>query len=822
MSHIETVMQASAFHPNTLGKGDQLLMLIKNLLADGSSSRPHQIDEGTPQKKQLQESSDGGQLEDLAVENEALRQAVSAANGKQRETARALRAAINDREAAQSEVAQLQQKLKEGHEAAIRERELGQQVASMQRHIEGLTASRETLHGLVANLKRAQDDLKATHSRITQSRITQARRAPSKRVAFVYSRAARWACLALDMVKCAEACAGLAVSEEAARQGAALAKRQAAAARELGARLEAALSEGRALGEERSQLATRCSRLTAELDAARAQLRDVTQLITLTCSRLTAELDAAHAQLRRRDAKANEEDALIAQLRERLAAAQALITAGAEAQTKSQEVIDAQAKALDRLRQGCETLRNQVRLMLKVAEATAEAQGSAHQVAALQQQLEAAEAAAQEQAAAAADALAAARSPKVTASASTQTPEAQGTGAAVCTPSSGGQHDVTPSQRCSTQDTPVLNAGQSIGLRAIAEGQLADASPEREDSPPAHAAARNGVAPAQCAAAAAAAADSADAAAALHISGPKPAPVAFSAAAEGAAERAQRKRSPSAPQQPVLTRPVSSLERACGSGGGGGGGGDGGGGGGGGSGGGGDGGGGGSGGSGGGGGSSSGSRNGGEGGGDGGGGGSGGGADSETGSAGTRKATIAASSDRGDNDIGSNGRGIGGGARSGGRSGDVDNAGKSGGGGDGNGHGGSSARGSGAEPEEDGARVKRRKLSLKPEGRRGGLGLGRDVAEGGAQAAAAREAKLSTANDRACTSVSITSNSGGGGGGGGSNSIGGGSGGNSGGGGGNGGSDTCLVCGDTPYGLMLPCRECGTRCHSACLPGHKC
>jgi hypothetical protein len=35
-------------------------------------------------------------------------------------------------------------------------------------------------------------------------------------------------------------------------------------------------------------------------------------------------------------------------------------------------------------------------------------------------------------------------------------------------------------------------------------------------------------------------------------------------------------------------------------------------------------------------------------------------------------------------------------------------------------------------------------------------------------------------------------------------------------------SGHCSVCDEAPYGLMLPCKHCNVKVHSACLPDHEC
>jgi hypothetical protein len=35
-------------------------------------------------------------------------------------------------------------------------------------------------------------------------------------------------------------------------------------------------------------------------------------------------------------------------------------------------------------------------------------------------------------------------------------------------------------------------------------------------------------------------------------------------------------------------------------------------------------------------------------------------------------------------------------------------------------------------------------------------------------------------------------------------------------------SGHCTVCDEAPYGLMLPCKHCSVKVHSACLPDHEC
>ena len=35
-------------------------------------------------------------------------------------------------------------------------------------------------------------------------------------------------------------------------------------------------------------------------------------------------------------------------------------------------------------------------------------------------------------------------------------------------------------------------------------------------------------------------------------------------------------------------------------------------------------------------------------------------------------------------------------------------------------------------------------------------------------------------------------------------------------------SGHCTICDEAPYGLMMPCKHCSVKVHSACLPDHEC
>ena len=61
-----------------------------------------------------------------------------------------------------------QGKLREGREAAMRADAATQQVSRLEAQVQGLQASRNTLHTLVTTLKASQDELRAVQSKLSQ------------------------------------------------------------------------------------------------------------------------------------------------------------------------------------------------------------------------------------------------------------------------------------------------------------------------------------------------------------------------------------------------------------------------------------------------------------------------------------------------------------------------------------------------------------------------------------------------------------------------------------------------------------------------------
>jgi prefoldin subunit 5 len=66
------------------------------------------------------------------------------------------------------EAQQHQEKLREGREATASAEAAAQHIARLEGQVQGLQASRGTLHNLVSALKTSQDELRAAHGRLGQ------------------------------------------------------------------------------------------------------------------------------------------------------------------------------------------------------------------------------------------------------------------------------------------------------------------------------------------------------------------------------------------------------------------------------------------------------------------------------------------------------------------------------------------------------------------------------------------------------------------------------------------------------------------------------
>lgn len=71
-------------------------------------------------------------------------------------------------QALRKEAAQHQEKLREGREATARAEAATHHITGLEGQVQGLQASRGTLHNLVSALKTSQDELRAAHGRLGQ------------------------------------------------------------------------------------------------------------------------------------------------------------------------------------------------------------------------------------------------------------------------------------------------------------------------------------------------------------------------------------------------------------------------------------------------------------------------------------------------------------------------------------------------------------------------------------------------------------------------------------------------------------------------------